>query len=98
MGGPAGLVRSIAIGGVPLMIAFCAALYRADLAPAVADGCSAAAGVEVIQRQNQTPWREEALAQINAYRACLDGEPDTGDRRFQELVSGQPEAGRDRVH
>jgi len=59
---------------------------------------SATAAVEAIHRQNQTPSREEALAQIKAYRARLDSEPDTGDRRFQELVSGQPEAGRDRVH
>ena len=40
----------------------------------------------------------EASAQIKAYCARLDSEPDTGDRRSQELVFGQPEAGRDRVH
>jgi hypothetical protein len=98
MGGLAGLVRGIAIGSVPLVIASCAAVFRALLAPAVADWCSATAAVEAIHRPNQTPSREEALAQIKAYRARLDSEPDTGDRRFQELVSGQPEAGRDRVH
>ena len=37
MGGPAGLVRRIAIGSVPLVIASCAALFGAGLAPAVAD-------------------------------------------------------------
>ena len=37
MGGLAGLVRGIAIGGVPLVIASWAALFGADLAPAVAD-------------------------------------------------------------
>ena len=35
---------------------------------------------------------------MKAYRARLDSKPDIGDWRFQELVSGQPEAGRDRVH
>jgi hypothetical protein len=98
MGGLAGLVRGIAIGSVPLLIASCAAVFRAGLAPAVADRCSATAAVEAIHRRDQTPSREEALAQIKPYRARLDSEPDTGDRRFQELVSGQPEAGRDRVH
>ena len=37
MGGLAGLVRGIAIGSVPLVIASCAAVFRAGLAPAVAD-------------------------------------------------------------
>ena len=32
----AGLVRGIAIGSVPLVIASCAAVFRAGLAPAVA--------------------------------------------------------------
>jgi len=98
MGGLAGLVRGIAIGSVPLVIASCAAVFRAGLALAVADWRSATAAVEAIHRRNQTPSREEALAQIKAYRARLDSEPDTGDRRFQELVSGQPEAGLARVH
>jgi hypothetical protein len=98
MGGLAGLVRSIAIGSVPLVIASCAAVFHAGLTLAVADWCSATAAVEAIHRRNQTPSQEKALAQIKAYRARLDSEPDTGDRRFQELVSGQPQAGRDRVH
>ena len=83
MGGLAGLVRSIAIGSVPLVITSCAAVFGAGLAPAVADWCSVTAAVEAIHRQNQTPSREEALAQIKAYRARLDSEPDTGDRRFR---------------
>ena len=37
MGGLAGLVRGIAIGSVPLVIASCAALFGTGLAPAVAD-------------------------------------------------------------
>jgi hypothetical protein len=37
MGGLAGLVRGIAIGSVPLVIASCAALFGAVLALAVAD-------------------------------------------------------------
>jgi hypothetical protein len=37
MGGLAGLVRGIAIVSVPLVIASCAALFGAGLAPAVAD-------------------------------------------------------------
>ena len=98
MGGLAGLVRGIAIGSVPLVIASCAAVFRAGLTLAVADWCSATAAVEAIHRRNQTPSREKALAQIKAYRARLDSEPDTGDRRFQELVSGQPKAGGDGVH
>jgi hypothetical protein len=98
MGGLAGLVRGIAIGSVPLVIASCAAVFGAGLASAVADWYCATAGIEAIHRRNQTPSREEALAQIKAYRARLDSEPDTGDRRFPELVSGQPEAGRDGVH
>jgi hypothetical protein len=98
MGGSAGLVCGIVIGSVPLVIASCAAVFRAGLAPAVADWRSATAAVEAIHRRNQTPSREEAVAQIKAHRARLNSEPDTGDRRFQELLSGQPEAGRDRVH
>ena len=98
MGGLAGLVRGIAIGSAPLVIASCAALFGAGLAPAVVDWCSATAAGEAIHRQNPTPSREEAFAQIKGYRARLDSEPDTGNRRVQELVSGQPEAGRDRVH
>jgi hypothetical protein len=99
MGGLPGLVRGITIGSVPQMIASCAALFGVGLAPAVADSSSATATVEVIHRQNQTPsWEEAPLAQSKAYRARLDSEPDTGDRRFQELEPGQPEAGRDWVH
>src|SRR3954447_13782228 len=98
MGGPARPVRGIAIGSVPLVIASCAALFGAGLAPAVVDWCSATAAVEAIHRQNQTPSREEASTQMKAPRVRLDSEPDTGDRRSQELVSGLPEAGRDRVH
>ena len=98
MGGLVGLVRGIASGSVPLVIASCAALFGAGLAPAVVDWCSATAAGEAIHRQNPTPSREEAFAQIKAYRACLDSEPDTGDWRFQELVSGQPDASRYRVH
>jgi hypothetical protein len=37
MSGLAGLVRGIAVGSVPLMIATCAALFGVGLAPAVAD-------------------------------------------------------------
>jgi hypothetical protein len=98
MGGVAGPVRGIAIGSVPLVIASCAAVFRAGLTLAIADWCFATAAVEAIHRRNQTPSREKALAHIKAYRARLDSEPDTGDRRFQELVSGRPQAGRDRVH
>jgi hypothetical protein len=98
MGGSARLVCDIVIGSVPLMIASCAAVFRAGPAPAVADWRSATAAVEAIHRRNQTPSREEAVAQIKAHRARLNSESDTGDRRFQELLSGQPEAGRDRVH
>jgi hypothetical protein len=60
MGGLAGLVRSVAIGSVPLVIASCAAVFGAGLAPAVADWSSATAAVEASHRQNQTPSREEA--------------------------------------
>jgi hypothetical protein len=83
MGGSAGLVCGIVIGSVPLVIASCAAVFRAGLTPAVADWRSATAAVEAIHRRNQTSWREEAVAQIKAHRARL---------------AGQPEAGRDRVH
>jgi hypothetical protein len=37
MGGLAGLDRDISLGSVPLVIASCAALFGAGLAPAVAD-------------------------------------------------------------
>ena len=58
MGGLAGLVRGIAIGSVPLVIASCAAVFRAGLTLAIADWCFATAAVEAIHRRNQTPSRE----------------------------------------
>lgn len=113
LGGLAGVIGGLTMGSVPLVIGSCAVTFSAGLIPAVADWCQATAAVEASRRANHeqaaiaTPERrveppmssrEETIAAIKAYYARLEGLPDSGSGRFQELVSVEHQPGWDRVH
>jgi hypothetical protein len=111
IGGMAGLFVGIAVGSVPLVVAAYAVIFGAGLLPAVADWCEANAAVEAIERRNKeqtaidTPQRcvdrpalTEARAIIKAKYAHLMNEPYSGSVRFQERVSAENQAGRERAH
>lgn len=113
IGGLVGLGIGIASGSVPIVVAASVVIFGAGLLPAVADWCQATAAVEAIRLENhqqaatatpercvepQMSSREDAEARIKAYYVRLMNEPYTGSGRFQERVSADDQADRERVH
>jgi hypothetical protein len=106
IGGVATAVLAVATGSVPMMIAAGAFFFGAAALPVVAQAVSAvlearreaqAAASEAAGRDVQ-PEIQECLAEIKAFYARPGNEPESGEGRFQELVSSEQETGWRRLH
>ena len=105
IGGLATVALAVATGNVPMMIAAGAVIFGAALLPVAVGVVNA---VLEARRQDQTsaasespgrdvePGIKERLAEIKAFYARPGNEPESGEGRFRELVSAEPEAGCDR--